>query len=109
MAYVDPSDADEALYARVRARLRDRLRVATTFGYGPRFLHSTGQLHKGGADEVVAVQLVRRSAAPSVPIPSFPYDFNTLIDAQAIGDHRSLLDHGRRVLRVAVDDAGEIS
>jgi glucose-6-phosphate isomerase/transaldolase/glucose-6-phosphate isomerase len=95
---------------RLRRAVRDGLGgVAVTAGYGPRFLHSTGQLHKGGPNEVVAVQLVRRSAAPSVPIPSFPYDFNTLIEAQAIGDHRSLLDHGRRVLRVAVDDVGEVS
>ncbi|HEX2038911.1 MAG TPA: hypothetical protein VHF47_04165 [Acidimicrobiales bacterium] len=94
----------------VRRGLRDGLGgVAVTAGYGPRFLHSTGQLHKGGPDTVVAVQVVRRSAVPSLPIPGRPYDFNTLIAAQAVGDHRSLLDHGRRVLRVAVDDLREIA
>jgi hypothetical protein len=78
-------------------------------GYGPRFLHSTGQLHKGGPDEVVAVQVVPRTPTADLAIPGFPYDFGTLIAAQAIGDHQSLLDHGRRVLRVAVDDLGDIA
>jgi glucose-6-phosphate isomerase/transaldolase/glucose-6-phosphate isomerase len=94
---------------RVRRALRDGLDgMAVTAGYGPRFLHSTGQLHKGGPDTVVAVQVVDKGAAPSVPIPGYPYDFNTLIAAQAIGDHQSLLSHGRRVLRVCVDDLGDI-
>ncbi|HEX9529606.1 MAG TPA: hypothetical protein VF954_00615 [Acidimicrobiales bacterium] len=93
----------------LRRTLRDGLGgAAVTAGYGPRFLHSTGQLHKGGPDEVVAVQLVRRTHVPSVAIPGFPYDYDTLIAAQAIGDHRSLLDHGRRVLRVAVDSPHEV-
>lgn len=83
--------------------------VAVTAGYGPRFLHSTGQLHKGGPNSVVAVQLVPRSARPSLPIPGFPYDFATLIDAQALGDYESLVQHGRRVLRVGADDFAEIN
>lgn len=94
---------------RLRRSLRDGLGgMAVTTGYGPRFLHSTGQLHKGGPDTLVALQLVRRTPVPSVPIPAHPYDFNTLIAAQAIGDHQSLRDRGRRVLRVAVDDLKEI-
>lgn len=94
---------------RLRRTLRDGLGgMAVTSGYGPRFLHSTGQLHKGGPDTVVAVQLVRRSPVPSVPIPAQPYDFNTLIAAQSLGDHQSLRDRGRRVLRVALDDLKEI-
>ena len=99
----------ESALERLRRGLRDGLGgMAVTAGYGPRFLHSTGQLHKGGPDSVVAVQVVPRTSAPSLPIPGFPYDFNTLIAAQAVGDHQSLLAHGRRVLRVAVDDLGEI-
>ncbi|MHB8329581.1 MAG: glucose-6-phosphate isomerase [Acidimicrobiales bacterium] len=94
----------------LRRATRDRLGgMAVTAGYGPRFLHSTGQLHKGGPNSVVAVQIVSRSSGPTVPIPDKPYDFGTLIDAQAAGDHRSLLAHHRRVLRVAVDDLQEIS
>ena len=95
---------------RLRRTIRDGLGgAAVTVGYGPRFLHSTGQLHKGGPDEVVALQIVPKRPTAELPIPGFGYDFGTLIAAQAIGDHQSLLDHGRRVLRVAVDDLGEIS
>jgi hypothetical protein len=106
-AYV-PYGQDDALED-LRRRLRDSLGgMAVTAGYGPRFLHSTGQLHKGGPNRVVALQLVARTPGPSVPIPGFPYDFATLIAAQAIGDHQSLMSHGRRVLRVAVDEVGEV-
>jgi glucose-6-phosphate isomerase len=106
-AYV-PFGQDAALEA-LRRRVRDHLGgLAVTAGYGPRFLHSTGQLHKGGPNSVVAVQLVRRGAQPELAIPGEPYDFGTLIGAQSIGDHQSLLAHGRRVLRVAIDDLGEV-
>ena len=104
-----PLGQDAALEG-LRRRARDHLGgSATTAGYGPRFLHSTGQLHKGGPDTVVAVQIVDAGPLPTVPVPGAPYDFGTLIAAQAIGDHRSLLAHGRRVLRVAVDDLDDIA
>ena len=100
----------DAELEQLRRRVRDRLGgKAVTAGFGPRFLHSTGQLHKGGANNVVAVQLVPRQPTADLEIPGFPYDFATLIAAQALGDHRSLLDHGRRVLRVAIDDVAEVS
>jgi glucose-6-phosphate isomerase/transaldolase/glucose-6-phosphate isomerase len=104
-----PYGQDAALEA-LRRAVRDHLGgMAVTAGYGPRFLHSTGQLHKGGPDTVVAVQIVARSPMPELPIPDKPYDFATLIAAQAAGDHRSLVSHKRRVLRVAVDQLAEIS
>jgi len=104
-----PFGQDDALES-LRRRVRDHLGGApVTAGYGPRFLHSTGQLHKGGPNSVVAVQLVRAGAQPELSIPDKPYDFATLITAQSIGDHQSLLAHGRRVLRVAVNDLGEIA
>lgn len=88
---------------RLRTTVRDGLGgVAVTAGYGPRFLHSTGQLHKGGPNSVVAVQLVPTHPTAQVPVPGQPYDFGTLIAAQALGDLQSLRDHGRRVLRVEV-------
>lgn len=100
---------DDAGLETLRCTLRDGLDgMAVTAGYGPRFLHSTGQLHKGGPDKVLAVQVVRRTQAMSLPIPGYPYDFATLIAAQALGDYQSLVSHGRRVLRVAVDDLKEI-
>ncbi|MHB8681083.1 MAG: glucose-6-phosphate isomerase [Acidimicrobiales bacterium] len=103
-----PFGADAELEA-LRRAVRDHLGgVAVTAGYGPRFLHSTGQLHKGGPDTVVAVQIVSRTPGPELPIPGKPYDFGTLMAAQAAGDHRSLVSHGRRVRRVAVDQLGEI-
>ncbi|HVA03054.1 MAG TPA: hypothetical protein VMU64_04835 [Acidimicrobiales bacterium] len=106
-AYV-PFGQDAALET-LRRKVRDHLGgMATTAGYGPRFLHSTGQLHKGGPDTVVAVQIVDANPMPVVPVPDAPYDFATLIAAQSIGDHRSLLAHGRRVLRVAARDLSEL-
>jgi hypothetical protein len=104
-----PFGQDDELEA-LRRRVRDHLGGApVTAGYGPRFLHSTGQLHKGGPNSVVAVQLVRRGDQPEVPIPAKPYDFGTLIAAQSIGDHESLSAHGRRVLRVAVGSLAEVA
>jgi len=102
-AYV-PFGQDAALES-LRRKVRDHLGgMATTVGYGPRFLHSTGQLHKGGPDTIVAVQIVDANPMPEVAIPGSPYDFATLIAAQSIGDHQSLLTHGRRVWRVAAGD-----
>ncbi len=93
----------------LRRALRDRFGgVAVTAGYGPRFLHSTGQLHKGGPPSLVALQLVGRAHRAHAVIPGAPYDFGTLIDAQSIGDYESLVAHDRRVVRVALDDLGEI-
>jgi transaldolase / glucose-6-phosphate isomerase len=107
-AYV-PFAQDDTL-EHLRRGLRDGLGgMAVTVGYGPRFLHSTGQLHKGGPDEIVAVQIVTRQPTADLPIPDHAYDFGTLIAAQSIGDLKSLKDHGRRVLRVAVDDLKEVS
>ena len=105
-AYV-PFGQDEALEA-LRRRLRDGLGgIAVTAGYGPRFLHSTGQLHKGGPSSCVAVQIVPRSPTATVPVPDHDFDFGTLVAAQALGDLRALRAVGRRVVRVLVDD-GEL-
>ena len=104
-----PFGQDDALQG-LRRRVRDHLGgAAVTAGYGPRFLHSTGQLHKGGPDTVVAVQIVSATPGPEVPIPGKDYDFGTLIAAQALGDHRSLIAHGRRVIRVAADDLSTVT
>jgi Phosphoglucose isomerase len=93
----------EAGLAALRGRLTKQFGAATTAGFGPRFLHSTGQLHKGGANNIVSVQIVPSSPTALVPVPGAPYDFATLISAQSIGDHQSLRTHDRRVLRVTVD------
>ena len=80
-------------------RLRNRLLVATTLGVGPRFLHSTGQLHKGGPPTGVFLQLTA-DHPDDRPIPGWPYSFGRLIDAQARGDREALRSHDRPVVHV---------
>jgi transaldolase/glucose-6-phosphate isomerase len=92
MAYVTPSvEFDEAV-SELRATLMERTKLATTFGYGPRFLHSTGQLHKGGAPIGRFLSLICDSSA-DVPIPGARYTFRTLKNAQALGDLETLRAH----------------
>ena len=98
-AYIDQTPARDAALSRVRTLLRDRTRRATTVGYGPRFLHSTGQLHKGGAPIGWFLQLVAEHPDDR-EIPGKAYTFGQLIDAQAIGDARTLEDHKLPVLRI---------
>jgi len=102
-AYLDRTSETEDTLQRARVAIRDRYRVATTVGFGPRFLHSTGQLHKGGANNGVFIQVVDETRSTDLPIPGRPYSFGTLIDAQALGDLRSLRERGRRVARVTLD------
>ncbi|MBS1869072.1 MAG: bifunctional transaldolase/phosoglucose isomerase [Actinobacteria bacterium] len=102
MAYLAPDPAvDDALTA-LRTAIRRRTQAATTVGYGPRFLHSTGQLHKGGPPTGVFVQLVDRSDT-QVDVPGERYDFATLVRAQAIGDGQALRARGLPFLRVELD------
>ena len=107
MGYVEPSDAFDAAVAELRTTIRDARKVATTFGYGPRFLHSTGQLHKGGPPEGRFLQLVHDSE-PDVEIPGESYGFTRLKHAQAIGDLETLRGHGLPAQRVTLagDGAG---
>ncbi len=98
-AYLPVTDAVAGELDRMCAAISARTNLPVTLGYGPRFLHSTGQLHKGGANNVVAVQLTY-DVDEDVAIPGEPYTFGTLIRAQALGDHEALLAHGRRVIRL---------
>jgi len=99
LAYVPPDREIEARLQRIRAGVRDALGLATTLGFGPRFLHSTGQLHKGGPPSGLFLQL---TAEPSrdLPIPGWDETFGTLIAAQALGDLESLQRRERRVVRM---------
>ena len=97
--YVEETTVIEAELQRIRVTLRDGTRCATTTGYGPRFLHSTGQLHKGGPATGVFFQITANDAK-DFPVPGEPYTFSILKQAQALGDFRSLATRGRRAIRV---------
>jgi Glucose-6-phosphate isomerase len=109
--FIAPSPARDEAFARIRALLRDRTGRATTAGYGPRFLHSTGQLHKGGAPIGWFLQLTSDHPA-DVEIPGWPYTFGQLIDAQAAGDFAAIESHDLPILRIHLDadpDAGLVA
>ena len=99
MAYLDMVEPVEQALEGLRRRLLEQAHRATTLGYGPRFLHSTGQLHKGGPNSGLFLQLTGDKKA-SVPIPGQPYDFGTLQAAQALGDRQALREHSRRALSI---------
>jgi hypothetical protein len=101
LAFCPLSPSCDRAAADVRRLARARTRAATTFGYGPRFLHSTGQLHKGGPDTGVFVQLVSDDPV-DVPVPGRPYTFSQLKRAQASGDAQALADRGRRLVRIGL-------
>ncbi len=98
-AYLPEAPAMDRALQKIRLRLRDRLRIATTIGYGPRFLHSTGQYHKGGPNTGLFLQLTADDPEDAA-IPGAPYPFGMLKQAQALGDLQALLQHGREVLRI---------
>lgn len=101
LSYTPSTGEHEELFQDARIAIRDTLRVATTFGYGPRYLHSTGQLHKGGPNTGAFIEI---TADPrrDLEIPGEPYTFGTLIRAQALGDLESLQKHRRRALRLHI-------
>jgi len=101
--YVEETPETEAAIQTIRTHLRDMTRCATTTGYGPRFLHSTGQLHKGGPDTGVFIQLTAPDKV-DLPIPGESYTFSILKQAQALGDFRALASRGRRAIRVDLGD-----
>ena len=103
LAYLPPDASVAERLQRIRHRVRESHGVATTLGFGPRFLHSTGQLHKGGPGSGVFLQI---TAEPSkdLPIPGWEESFGTLIAAQALGDLTSLQRRGRRAVRLHFAD-----
>jgi transaldolase/glucose-6-phosphate isomerase len=98
-AYLAPTAAATEALHELQALLRDRTRFATTLGYGPRFLHSTGQLHKGGPEAGRFLQIVDEPGH-DLPVPETDYTFGELIRAQADGDRKALEQRGRRVMRI---------
>jgi glucose-6-phosphate isomerase len=100
-AYLQTTPAHAEVFREIRSHIRDRFRVATTLGYGPRFLHSTGQLHKGGSDNGVFLQFTADDPV-DLPIPGEPHSFGVMKAAQALGDLQSLQSRKRRALRIHI-------
>jgi hypothetical protein len=99
LGYIEMNDAHEAELQAIRHAIRDKKRVATCLGFGPRFLHSTGQAYKGGPNTGVFLQVTCDDAA-DLPVPGQTYSFGIVKAAQARGDFQVLAERGRRALRV---------
>lgn len=99
--FIEETPEIDRKFQELRTRLRDATKCAVTIGYGPRFLHSTGQLHKGGPDTGVFFQIIA-SDQTDFPIPGEDYTFSILKQAQALGDFRALTKRGRRVTRIEI-------
>jgi Phosphoglucose isomerase len=102
-AFVEPRQENDLRIADLVARLRRESGCVVTHGYGPRYMHSTGQLHKGGPNTGLFLQLVD-DPGEELPIPGKPFGFRRLIRAQAAGDFQTLQERGRRVARVRLED-----
>jgi hypothetical protein len=101
MAYTTRTPGSEAAIAAIRTAVRDNTKIATTAGYGPRFLHSTGQLHKGGPKTGLFLQIVQQDTS-DVQIPGQPFSFSILKQSQSLGDLLSLSSRRLPVLRVTL-------
>ena len=102
MGYVEPSEDFDAAVTELRVKLREQTKCTTTFGYGPRFLHSTGQFHKGGPPTGLFLQLIH-DGDEDVDIPDAGYSFRHLKNAQAVGDLQTLRDHGLPAVQVRLE------
>jgi phosphoglucose isomerase-like protein len=103
LGFVNPTDENEAKLVRLADRAREATGCVVTHGFGPRYLHSTGQLHKGGPPTGLFLQVVD-DTGDELPIPNQPFGFGKLIRAQAAGDFASLQGRGRRVARIRLED-----
>jgi glucose-6-phosphate isomerase len=103
-AFVEPSDENDRRIDDIVRKLRRRTGLVVTHGYGPRYLHSTGQLHKGGPNTGLFLQIVD-DPGEEIAIPGKPFGFRRLIRAQAAGDFESLKERGRRIARIHIEDS----
>jgi transaldolase/glucose-6-phosphate isomerase len=103
MAYLTENPQTTRRLQVLRKHLKDLTHLATTLGYGPRFLHSTGQYHKGGTNKGLFLQITA-DQNHDLNVPGQPYTFDTFLNAQALGDLQSLRKHGRRVMHFHLDD-----
>jgi hypothetical protein len=103
-AFVEPNEENDRRIADLVQKLRRRTGIVVTHGYGPRYLHSTGQLHKGGPNTGLFLQVVD-DPGDELPIPGKPFGFRRLLRAQAAGDYASLQERGRRVARIPIEES----
>jgi transaldolase/glucose-6-phosphate isomerase len=103
-AFIEPTEENDRRIDDLVRKLRRRSGLVVTHGYGPRYLHSTGQLHKGGPNTGLFLQVVD-DPGEELPIPGKPFGFRRLIRAQAAGDYASLQERGRRVARIHIEDS----
>jgi transaldolase/glucose-6-phosphate isomerase len=103
-AYLAPGGERWERLQELRKAIGARTNLATTLGWGPRFLHSTGQLHKGGPETGAFIQLIDRPRAP-LSVPESGHEFGAIIAAQAAGDHQALVGAGKRVIRIDLGSA----
>ncbi len=103
-AFVEPTAANEGRVLALADRAREATGCVVTRGFGPRYLHSTGQLHKGGPNTGLFLQVVD-DTGEELPIPGREFGFGRLIRAQAAGDYESLKERGRRVARIRLEEA----
>jgi transaldolase/glucose-6-phosphate isomerase len=101
--FIEETPEIDRQFQELRTQLRETTRCAVTVGYGPRFLHSTGQLHKGGPDTGVFFLIIAEDQA-DFPIPGEDYTFSILKQAQALGDFRALAKRGRRVIGIEISN-----
>ncbi len=106
-AFIHPSQRAFEFLQEARTLIRDRFRVATTVGFGPRYLHSTGQIHKGGPDTGVFI-VITTDEKEDIQVPGEPYTFGALKQAQSIGDFKALKNKGRRAIRIHLKDESEL-
>ena len=105
LAYIEETPETQLLLTQLQNTLRDKTRCAATSGYGPRYLHSTGQLHKGGPSTGVFIEIIANDEG-ELPIPGEGYSFSVLKRAQALGDFRALAGKDRRVLGIDIGSNG---
>ena len=102
LSYLPPESGIEAAVLKIRGDIQAAHKVASTYGLGPRYLHSTGQYHKGGPNKMLAFVLTGEDATET-PVPDAPYSFKQLKRAQAVGDFQTLEAHGRRTVMIHFD------
>lgn len=106
-AFIRPTARNVQVLQGMRKELRDRFKIATTVGFGPRYLHSTGQIHKGGPDSGLYI-LITTEDDEDISIPGEPYSFGVLKSAQSLGDYEALKNRGRRILRVHLEKESQL-